>query len=382
MKKIGSFLLSICMVLALLFSAVPAASANTGVLDLSDYIKNREKRHFVESMLCYYLRENLMVQQTLEDGLSAVFLFEGCSDNMDNPDFSDISYYRVSAVCIAVKQNDAGEPVITYVNENSSTLPDRPLEYGAWNLETVGNVGPATICDGTYELYSVYHNGSYEALHMRTTYEDQTVTAVYMTPEGFVMHPATHINIHTRTVNHALKEAMWSAGCMLVGDGDFADFAQLIASTYYSSYGKFVVDRKVGTVTINRQHLKEQLSSLYENEAAVETILTSSRCEVPEIYLDRCMDPVSFANSKTVRALRDAQLMSLPCTNEEDARSIPVTSIERMDQIDICGQITNPRGERWYEVEFFHENCYIRAEMVEELPQTWFQQFADWLRGL
>ena len=382
MKKIVSSILCICIALALLFPAVPAAYAQKGLLDLSPYIRIRENRHYVESMLSYYLRENTMVQETLEEGLSAVFLFEGCSDNMEDPEYSDISYYRVSAVCIAVKLDKEGNPIITYFNENSSTIPDRPLEYGAWDLEETGDVGPATICDGTYELYSVYHGGAYEALQMRTTYEDETVAAVYMTPDGFVMHPATHINIHTRTVNHALQEAMWSAGCMLVGDGDFADFTELIASTYYTNYGWFAVDKKVGTVTVNRQHLKQQLYGLYENEEAVETILTSSRCELPEIYMERCSSPTIYTQPKTVRALRDAELMSLPCTNGEDARSIPVTAIARMDQIDICGQITNPRGELWYEVDFFNENCYIRAEMVEDIPKTWRERISDWLRNL
>lgn len=376
MKRILSGILCICLLLSL----APAASAATGIPDLTPYISNRKNRHYVQSMLSFYLRENTVVQETLRDGFSAVFLFEGCSDNMDTPDYSDISYYRVSAVCIALKLNDAGEPEITYFNENSSTLPDRPLEYGAWELETVGEVGPATICDGTYELYSVYHAGAYEALHMRTTYDDQTVAAVYMTPEGFVTHPATYINIHTRTVNHALPEAMWSAGCMLVGDGDFREFEQLIAATYYSNHDRFFVDRKVGTVTVNRQYLKQQLYDLYQNEDAVETLLTSSRCEVPEIYLERCSEKVTYRQPKTVRALRDAELMSLPCTNSEDARSIPVTAIAPRDSIDICGQVTNAQGQLWYEVDFFHENCYIRAEMVEDIPKTWAQRIAEWFR--
>jgi len=381
MKRVLSCFICICISISLLFAAIPAASAKTAVPDLSEYIRNRTNRHFVESMLSYYLRENTVVQDTLEEGLSAVFLFEGCSDNMDDPELSDISYYRVSAVCIAVKLDDAGEPVVVYFNENCSTLPDRPLEYGAWELETVGDVGPATICDGTYELYSVYHAGSYEALHMRTTYEDDTVAAVYMTPDGFVTHPATYINIHTRNVNHALKNDMWSAGCMLVGDGDFLEFAQLIAATYYKSYDTFVVDRKVGTVTVNRQHLKDAMYDLYENRAAVELLLTSSRCELPEIYLDRCRDKMPYDQSKTVRALRQTSLMSLPCSNDADARSIPVTEISSMDQIDICGQLTNPRGELWYEVDFFNENCYVRAETVEPIPKTWRERIVDWFRG-
>lgn len=368
--------------MVMLLSIAPVAFAKTNIPDLTQYISNRKNRHFVEAMLGYHLRENTAVQETLADGYSAVFLFEGCSDNMADPDLGDISYYRVSAVCIALKLDEEGNPVVTYFNENSSTLPDRPLEYGAWNLDSVGAVGPATICDGTYELYSVYHAGAYEALHMRMNYEDQTATAVYMTPEGYVVHPATYINIHTRNVNHALETAMWSAGCMLVGDGDFSEFAELIAATYYSNYDKFVVGRKVGTVTLNRQYLKDALYDLYQNEKAVETLLTSSRCEDPGIYLERCSGKTAFSESKTVQAISDVKLMSLPCSNDVDARSIPVTSILAEDKIDISGSLVNTAGELWYEVTFIDEHCYVRAEAVENLPKTWRERISDWLNRL
>lgn len=382
MKRLFSCILAAWMGFSLLLTAVPAASASRRIPDLSPYISNRTNRHYVESMLSYYLRENTMVQSTLEEGLTAVFLFEGCSDNMDDPTFSDISYYRVSAVCIALKLDDAGAPVITYFNENSSTIPDKPLEYGAWELEGIGDVGPATVCDGTYELYSVYHAGAYEALNIRTTYEDKTVAAVYMTPDGFTVHPATHVNIHTRNVNHALKDAMWSAGCLLVGGGDFNEYAELIVAAYYSSFDKFVIDRKVGTVTVNRQYLKDALEDLYGNEEAVQTLLTSSRCELPEVYLERCSGKIAFEQPRTVRTLRETELMSLPCSNDTDARSIPVTTLSQMDIIDICGQITNHRGELWYEVDFVHENCYVRAEVIEDIPKTWMKRIYDWFHGV
>ena len=352
------------------------ASAADGIVSLTGRIRNGERRHYVEAMLSYYLRENTTVRQTLEDGYSALFFFEGCSDNMDDASLTDLSYYRVSSVCLALKLDDAGNPVITYFNDDSSTLPDRPLEFGAWELETVGEVGPATVCDGTYELYSVYHAGSYEALHMRTTYEDQTISAVYMTPDGFVHHPATYINIHTRTGNHALKEAMWSAGCMLVGDGEWTDFTSLIAATYYSNYGKFYVDRKVGCVTINRLFLQEQMYELYEDDAVVDTLLFSSRCERPEIYLDRCSDQRKLED-KTVQTSASVELMSLPCSNSVDPRSIPVTRLEKGDKIDICGSIVNTKGQLWYEVSFFGENCYVPAGSTSEIPPTLLERIVS-----
>ena len=370
---------ALCLGLVLLLAAVPDVQAAEEVLSLSKYIRNSEKRHFVEAILSYHLQENTMVRQTLEDGYSAVFFFEGCSDNMDDPELSDLSYYRVSAVCIVLKHNDRGEPEITYFNDDCSTLPDRPLEFGAWELEETGEVGPATVCDGTYELYSVYHGGSYEALHMRTSYEDDTIPAVYMTPEGFVNHPADAINIHTRTGNHVIQKAMWSAGCMLVGDGEWLDYSDLIVAAYYSKYDAFAVDRKVGCVTINRLHLQEQMYGLYEDETAVDTLLVSSRCERPEIYLERCTEHRAFA-PETVQTTRDVELMSLPCSNGVDARSIPAARLEKADKIDICGSIVNTKGQLWYEVSFFGENCYIPAGTVEQIPQTWMERIIAFFR--
>lgn len=369
MKKCLLRLLSLLVALLLLLPDLPEVRAEETLLSLSSYICSSEKRHFVEAMLSYHLRENTTVRKTLEEGYSAVFFFEGCSDNMDDPELSDLSYYRVSAVCIALKLDEDGQPEIVYFNEDCSTLPDRPLEFGAWELETVGEVGPATVCDGTYELYSVYHGGAYEALHMRTTYEDDTISAVYMTPEGFLSHPADAINIHTRTGNHVIEKAMWSAGCMLVGDGAWTDYANLIISTYYSNYGTFQIDRKVGCVTINRQHLQEQMYALYEDTDAVDTLLVSSRCELPQIYLERCTDTLFF-EEKTVQTTAKTELMSLPCSNSVDARSIPVTKLDQGDRIGICGSITNTKGQQWYEVSFFGENCYIPAGNVEDIPPT------------
>ncbi len=381
MRKWLFRLLSILLAAIILLPGAPRAAAAEGVPDLSGYIRDSESRHYVQAMLSYHLRENTAVVQALEEGYSALFFFEGCSDNMQDPELSDISYYRVSAVCIAIRLNSAGQPEVIYFNDNCSTLPDRPLAYGAWELEEVGEVGPATICDGTYPLYSVYHAGAYEALHMRTSFEDETVAAVYMTPEGFVTSRATYINIHTRTVNHILQEAMWSAGCVLVGYNDFDNFAQLIRDTYYASYDLFLVEQPVGTVTVNRFRLREQLYDLYENREAVDLLLTSSRCEDPAIYLERCGQVQPLPEAKTVQAVAHTTVMSLPCENPVDARSICLTELAPEDRIDICGSIVNTEGEIWYEVKLFNENGYIPAEMVEDVPPTLWERIVDFFRS-
>lgn len=370
MKQFLKKLICFCLCAAVLLPLVPGASAYEETLvDLSGYIRNSRNRHFAESVLSLHLRENAVVRATLEGGLCAVFFIEGCSDNMLDPMLSDLFYYRVSAVCIALKLDENGEPRVVYYNEDASTLPDRPLEYGAWSLEGIGEVGPATVCDGTYELYSVYHAGSYEALHLRTTYTDDTIASVYMTPEGFTNSAANAINVHTRTGNHVIQKAMWSAGCLLVGDGEWMDYANLIVAAYYSTYDRFLVDRPVGCVTINRQRIREQMLELYENEAAVDALLAGSKAHLPELYLEQCTQAEAFPE-KTVRAKVSVSLMTLPCTNSVDARSVPVMELSMGEKIDVCGSIVNSRGQLWYEVSFFGENCYVPAGNMEQVQPT------------
>ena len=381
MKKWLSRFLCFLLLLSLLLPAVPAASAASDTPDLSGYIRSGARRRYVEAMLGYYLRENGDVRSTLQNGETAVFFFEGCSDNMDDPELSDLSYYRVSAVCVALTLGAEGKPAVTYFNDACSTLPDRPLAYGAWNLEVVGEVGPATVCDGTYELYSVYHGGAYEALHLRTSYEDDTVAAVYMIPEGYECHPADEINIHTRTGNHIIQRGMWSAGCMLVGDGDFAVFTDLMDAAYYSAYEEFCPDRRVGTVTINREFLREEMYALYGNDHAVDTLLANSRCDHPSIYRKRCAQSQIFEEKKTMRALAGTPLMSLPCSNATDARSVEVMTLSEGDRVEVCGSLVNTAGNLWYEVALFNENCYVYAGDMEEVEPAWYEELMDSLFG-
>lgn len=372
-KKLLSFLCAF----ALFLTIIPGANGDT--LDFSDFIQNKRSRIFVEAMLGYYLRDDTAVQETLREGYSAVFFFEGCSDNMDDPELADLSYYRVSAICIALRLDENGEPYICYYNEHCSTLPDRPLDYGAWGFEDVGAVGPATICDGTYELYSVYHGGVYEALQVRTTYEDETVSAVYMIPEGYVTKNATQINVHTRTGNHVIPVGMWSAGCILVGSGNYDEFAELIESTYDASYEYFVIDRRVGTITINRQCLKEALYALYENQDAVDMLLANSRQSLPETYLRQCEETEDYEEPILLRSSRDTNLMSLPCSGGTDARSVFLETIPEGEKLEITGSIQNSMGNLWYKLNFAGSNGYVYSGDTEALG--WFAKLMEKLFG-
>lgn len=365
--------------LALVMSIVPRAYAydlKEGYrFDLSGMIDSVKRREFVEMMLDYYLRQNAAVKQTLEEGLSAVFLFEGCSDNMEDGELSDLSYYRVSAVCAVVRLDEDGEPFLAYFNEHCSTLPDRPLDYGAWWLAEAGDVGPATVCDGTYQLYSVRHNGVYEALHMRTSYESDKIDAVYMMPEGYMKSQADKINIHTRTGNHIIKVGMWSAGCMLVGGGDYAEFAELMECTYYKSYSRFALDQRVGTVTINRQMLKKEMYALYENRDAVDMVLANSRQLLPENYLKDCKEETFFQQPLRRKTSRATSLMTLPCSNASDARSRELVSIPEGEKLVVLGSIQNSLGNVWYEVDYQGQVGYLFSLHTMELG--WFEKLTD-----
>lgn len=379
MKKILVCLLFAFLTAALLAKAAPEAAAyepgDPYSPDLSELIRDVDHRTYVETLTDYYMRTNTRVWKALRKGQCAMFLFEGCSDNLNDRKLTDLSYYRVSAVCLVVRLDKAGEPYIVYFNQNCSTIPDRPLEYGAWELEDVGEVGPATVRDGTYELYSVKHMGAYEALHLRDSERDEKISAVYMTPEGFVTTEADCINIHTRTGNHVAGRGMWSAGCMLVGDGDFGQFTELMDSTYYTLYDEFDVGQKVGVAVVNRQRMKNKLFALYQNWDAVNRILENSQRTLPENYLALCTEQPLTPQGETLRTVRETKLMTLPCSNETDARSVAVQTLPRGTQLEITSVIHNNRGSEWYAVNFGLETRYVYSGDTE--PSTWFSKFVD-----
>lgn len=383
--------LALLVTFALLLPRLPAAASETGAVDLSALMESSGRRCFAEAMIGYALRRDSAVKQTLEDGYIALFFFEGCSDNMNDPELSDIAYYRVSALCVAVRLQADGSPGIVYFNDNCSTLPDRPLEYGKKTLADGTLSGPATVMDGTYELYSVKHNGVYEALHIQTAQGDETVAAVYMTPEGYVNAQASQINIHTRTGNHVIEKAMWSAGCLLVGDGDFGAFTELVQSTYYASYDSYEKDQFVGTVTINRQMLKQELYDLYESRDAVDMLLSVSRRCLPEKYLTQCGDPTLWQEPEMGVALVDTAVMTLPCGNDTDPRSVAVGTLAEGDILSTLGSICNSRGNLWYITQFQGQTGYVYAgylgpapvEAEPETPQEpgFWDKLLGWFRG-
>ena len=116
MKKILACLLFMFLTAALLFMAAPEAAAyepgDPYSPDLSELIRDADHRTYVETLTDYYMRTNTSVWKALRKGQCAMFLFEGCSDNLNDRRLADLSFYRVSAVCLVVRLDKSGEPYI------------------------------------------------------------------------------------------------------------------------------------------------------------------------------------------------------------------------------------------------------------------------------
>ena len=384
MKKLFLRCLSLALLGVLLLAGVPAASAYTPGdpwrVDLKAFMHDRAKREYVEMMVDHHLRTNEDIHHALEGGFSAVFLFDGCSDNMNDPELSDLSYYRVSGVCLAIKLDAGGQPRLVYFNEDASTIPDQPLKYGAWEIPEVGEVGPATVFDGTYQIYSMLHRGEYEALHVRSDFWDGTLDAVYMTPDGgFTKYRASEINVHTRTSNHIANYGMWSAGCPLVGDGTNWDFRRLIYSTYYTTYDTFEVLNFMGTLTIDRQHLRTEMYTLYKNPDAVDTILENSRSQQPDRYLESCSERTVFEETEIRYTTAETGLMSLPCSVKEDARTQVLKTIPDRAKLSVIGSIRNADNRKWYLVSYEGTEGYLFTGDTK--PESWLTKFRELITG-
>ena len=383
MKKAFRRLLLLVLLAGILITDIPSASAYTAgdpwKPDLRPFLRDRAYREYVEMMVDHHMRTDKDIRSALEGGFAAVFLFDGCSDNMNDPELSDLSYYRVSGVCLVIKLDANGEPKLIYYNEDASTIPDQPLKYGAWELPEIGKVGPATVCDGTYQLYAVRHRGEYEALHVRTDYWDGTLEAIYMTENGFEPYRANEINVHTRTSNHIAGYGMWSAGCPLVGDGTNWDFKRLVHSAYYTTYDTFEVGNFIGTLTIDRMQLRTEMYTLYKNPDAVDAILEDSRAVQPQRYLDRCSEKTAGAEPEIRLAKRDTSLMSLPCFPEEDARTQALYTVPEGVKVSVTGSIRNADGTKWYTVTYKGEEAYLFTG--DTRPESWITRLMDRIKG-
>ena len=108
---------------SLLLGVLPmgAASAETTYYTEEDLgrvrctiLSDPEMTSYVNRMMKYHIlseKDNYRVARNLKNGDSVVFFFDGCSDLVNHPTYSDYTKYRLSAYCAVVQEVD-GKPVV------------------------------------------------------------------------------------------------------------------------------------------------------------------------------------------------------------------------------------------------------------------------------
>ena len=163
-----------------------------------------------------------------------------------------------------------------------------------------------------------------------------------------------------------------------MGGGKVTEFWKLIYATYYTSYDAFELDNFVGVLTIDRMPLRTELYTLYQNPDAVDKFLAKSRAIQPEKYLLKCTDAVNFSEIQRKKVAADNVIMSLPCSNDTDARSREQVPLMEGMKLDVLGSIRNDQGESWYQLAFEGRKGYVQTAHLKELG--FFEKLWDsWL---
>ena len=264
-RRSFAVILALCLLLTMLpfhYAVEAEAAVNLNSLTCSGFISNSTARNYIDTMMRYYINNNSNLQNTLNNGLSVVFMFEGGSDNYWNGyTYGGYGTTRNQAVVIVVQLDSSGNAYIPYYCENCSSIPDDPT----WCTYNVAHNGSTTLMDGIYSFYTWNHTGPYGAFQVNVGQGYYTPTNY---PNGQILG-ASGINIHTRTTNTAYSgSGSWSAGCQVIGSGsgtgnEFNQFMKVVAGInfnvfidYYSktfntistgtTKGYYVVDRQLG----------------------------------------------------------------------------------------------------------------------------------------
>ncbi len=283
-KRLLSFLLAICLCLAVLPSAVFRADA-AGYYTQADlrYVKSTvlsapERAGYVNAMMQYHIlsaKDNYRVFRNLESGKSVIFFFDGCSDNVDDPVYGNFNEYHLSAYCAVVQKVD-GVLRVVFESENCSTIPDNPRDSSINGGQAV-----PTVLDGVYNIISTNHKGRYASLRIadHSGYAPVircTWTSSYISSSG-------GINIHTRrdfpdVPPGGFSETSYnSTGCFNVGlpvDGwsEYNRFIEIVTGISDAIVTTPEADgvwnqcsgyADMGLVIVDHSQYKEQLKAIY-----------------------------------------------------------------------------------------------------------------------
>lgn len=189
-----------------------------------------------------------------------VFMFEGVGKNSS-------SSKRMNAMCVVVQNGK-----ITYINQNSSTIPDYPFDPSRND-----NTDMPTLKSGVYSFTTVNHGGSYAALKV-----SNANVLRFSSKSNFYSSTSTGINVHRRSTDSiASSTANWvnSAGCLLVGNSgtssssEYAKFIQTIGIVSPSAKGNAKYSTRVtGKIVVDRTYASDYLKSVGYSTSAIKAL--------------------------------------------------------------------------------------------------------------
>ena len=277
MKKTNG-LIALFLVFCLTISIFDIKPSADGVIDVGkERISNDERRAYVNDVIAYHLssKGEKIVSDSLKNGKSVVFFFEGASNNvLYESGYSNYNQYRFASVCIVIQLVD-GNPKIVYFDDFCSTLPDHPR--GAYGL----NEEIATLVDGVYPLINCNHY-TFAALHV-PAYD--WGTSIWCSKNGYYVDACYGINIHSRGTDIVTSDSGNSRGCLLVGknpnvSGEYNDFMYAVTGIEHARTNAFdEVALDYGCVIIDRALYKNELLKIYDagrrDEKTVVGIITA-----------------------------------------------------------------------------------------------------------
>ena len=197
---------------------------------------------------------------TAEKKGTLIFMFEGVGNYAS-------SSKRMNAMCVVVQNGK-----ITYINLNSSTIPDYPFDPSR-NDDT----DMPTLKSGIYSFTTVNHGGSYAALKV-----SNANVLRFSSKSSFYSSTSTGINVHRRSSNSiASEDSTWvnSAGCILIGksgtssSSEYAKFIQTIGIVGSSAKGNAKYSTKVtGKIVVDRTYAADYLKNVGYSTSAIKAL--------------------------------------------------------------------------------------------------------------
>ena len=108
-------------------------------------------------------------------------------------------------------------------------------------------------------------------------------------------------------------------------------------------------------------------------------ILGNSRKIQPDTYLEACSEITVLAEPEIRFTTRDADLMNLPCSPKEDARTKVLKTIPKGTKLTVTGTIRNADDSKWYLVSYEGTEGYLFTGDTK--PESFATRFRELITG-